>query len=154
MAYLGTLWIIGVTAWLATVGWTRSADAGRDRPLRPAAVSGPDLCAAGAVPVLRRPVGGQRRRPGKGSPHLPPAALTDLRNDEIVLGKLLGSLLPIGLLLAATRAVADVAGAAGRHRSRIRCCRPSLIVAATALAAGSLGGLSPCGATARSSRWP
>src|SRR5262249_62109847 len=27
-AYLGSLWVIGVTAWLATLGWTRSATVG------------------------------------------------------------------------------------------------------------------------------
>ena len=28
VAYLGALWVIAVTAWLATVGWTRSATLG------------------------------------------------------------------------------------------------------------------------------
>src|SRR5438046_9099533 len=66
--------------------------------------------------------------------------LTDLRNHEIVLGKLLGSLLPIALLLLASVpflllllllggvAPAQVAGVL-------------VIVAGTSLAAGSMGGL-------------
>ena len=66
--------------------------------------------------------------------------MTDLRNDEIVLGKLLGSLLPIGLLLLA-RSRADAAAAAGRRRRCEQVVQAMLIVAATALAAGSLGGL-------------
>jgi ABC-type transport system involved in multi-copper enzyme maturation permease subunit len=66
--------------------------------------------------------------------------LTDLRNDEIVLGKLLGSLLPIGLLLLATvpplMFLLLLGGVAVYQVGQA-----VLVLGATALAAGSLGGL-------------
>ena len=64
-----------------------------------------------------------------------------MRDYEIVLGKMLGSLLPIAVLFAVTvpffamlLLLGGVSGGAGR-------CRPSWCMAATAVAAGSLGGL-------------
>ncbi|MCS7045649.1 MAG: ABC transporter permease, partial [Gemmataceae bacterium] len=66
--------------------------------------------------------------------------LTDLRNYEIVLGKLLGSLLQMAIFLAATvpffGLMMFLGGVAGRQIGET-----ILILASTALAAGSLGGL-------------
>ncbi len=66
--------------------------------------------------------------------------ITDLRNEEIVLGKLLGSLLPIALLLAATFPLLMLLLLLGGVDPR-QVWQAILIVAATSLAAGSLGGL-------------
>src|SRR5439155_27206954 len=66
--------------------------------------------------------------------------LTDLRDHEIVLGKLLGSLLQIGLLLAATvpvLALLLLLGGIGPGQ-----LVPAVVlIGAAVLAAGSLGGL-------------
>ena len=66
--------------------------------------------------------------------------MTDLRNHEIVLGKMLGSLLPIGLLLAATIPLWMFLLLLGGVSVR-QVFEGLLVVATAALAAGSLGGL-------------
>ena len=66
--------------------------------------------------------------------------MTDLRNSEIVLGKILGSLLPIWLLLGTTiplLMLLILLGGVGVHQV----IQAVLVAAATSLAAGSLGGL-------------
>ena len=127
--------------------------AGRDGPLRSAPLPGADVRAARPVPVLRRPF-----LPPAPSPRKKTDArsclllMTDMRNYEIVLGKMLGSLLPIVALLVGHRAGADVLAPARRHRQR-QVVQAMLIVAATALAAGSLGGLIALWRDRPSSRW-
>jgi hypothetical protein len=66
--------------------------------------------------------------------------LTDLRNYEIVLGKLLGSLLPIGLLLGGSIPVFALLMILGGIDS-YQIAGVMLVLGTTALAAGSLGGL-------------
>src|SRR4029077_414517 len=66
--------------------------------------------------------------------------LTDLRNYEIVLGKLLGSLLQIGLFLAGAVPVFALLLLLGGIDFR-QIVQATLVLATTALAAGSLGGL-------------
>src|SRR4029077_283525 len=66
--------------------------------------------------------------------------LTDLRNYEIVLGKLLGSLLQIGLFLAGMVPVLGLLLLLGGIDFR-QIVQATLVLATTALAAGSLGGL-------------
>ena len=64
--------------------------------------------------------------------------LTDLRNHEIVLGKLFGSLLQIGLLLAGTVPIMAMTLLLGGV-APVQIVQATLILAATGLAAGSLG---------------
>jgi ABC-type transport system involved in multi-copper enzyme maturation permease subunit len=137
-AYLGTLWVLGVTAWQATVGWSRTptlGDASRFGLilfqlltlvqlvllLFFAAVS-----AAGAV------VQEKDRRT------FVLLLLTDLRNYEIVLGKLLGSLLQIVLVLLGMVPVLALLILLGGV-SLVQVGQMVLILASAALAAGSLG---------------
>src|SRR5439155_19410151 len=66
--------------------------------------------------------------------------LTDLRNYEIVLGKLCGSLLQIGLfLLGVVPLLALTLLLGGVSPGQV--VRATVVLAATAVAAGSLGGL-------------
>src|SRR5207247_7367357 len=98
-ASLGVLWVIGLTAWQAAVGWHREALLGETARfglllfqiftfvLLTLLVFFAALSAASTVAQEK-----DRRT-------FILLLLTDMRDYEIVLGKLLGSLLPIGLLL-------------------------------------------------------
>jgi ABC-type transport system involved in multi-copper enzyme maturation permease subunit len=139
-AYLGTLWVLAVTAWLATGTWNRSATLGETARLGPLLFQlltfvqlalflfFAALSAASAVALEK-----DRRT-------FLLLLLTDLRNDEIVLGKLLGSLLPILLLLLATVPVLMLLVLLGGV-SLPQVAQAVLVIGATAVAAGSLGGL-------------
>src|SRR5262249_44770994 len=98
-AMLGLLWVLGVTAWQASVGWHRSPHLGETARfgvllfqiytfvLLTLLLFFAALSAASAVAQEK-----DRRT-------FILLLLTDMRDYEIVLGKLLGALLPIGLLL-------------------------------------------------------
>jgi ABC-type Na+ efflux pump permease subunit len=140
VAYLGTLWVVAVTAWLATGLWTQSATLGDTARLGPTLfriltyvqlalfLFFAALSAASAVALEK-----DRRT-------FLLLLLTDLRNDEIVVGKILGSLLPILLLLLSTIPAMMLLLLLGGI-SLIQVAQAVLVIGATALAAGSLGGL-------------
>jgi ABC-type transport system involved in multi-copper enzyme maturation permease subunit len=137
-AYLGLLWILGLTAWQAAVGWDRPAtlgDTARFSLLLFQILTYVQLVlllffaalsAASSITVEK-----DRRT-------FILLLLTDLRNYEIVLGKLLGSLLQIGLLLAGVVPLLMMhlflGGVSGEQ-----VIQAVTVLAATALAAGSLG---------------
>jgi ABC-type transport system involved in multi-copper enzyme maturation permease subunit len=139
-AYLGTLWIIGVTAWLATGGWLRPATLGesaRFGPLLFQILTYVELALFLFFSALSAASTVSQEKDRRTFLLL---LLTDLRNDEIVLGKLLGSLLPIALLVAATFPLLMLLlllGGVDPHQV----WQAIAIVSATSLAAGSLGGL-------------
>jgi ABC-type transport system involved in multi-copper enzyme maturation permease subunit len=140
VAYLGALWIIGVTAWLATGGWLRPATLGetaRFGPLLFQVLTFVELALFLFFSALSAASAVAQEKDRRTFILL---LVTDLRNKEIVLGKLLGSLLPIGLLLAATLPLLMLLLLLGGIDSH-QVLQAILIVAATALAAGSLGGL-------------
>lgn len=139
-AYLGLLWVLGLTAWQATVGWSQTATLGDTARfgllvfqlfaylqlillLFFAALSG-------ASAVTRE----------KDRRTFILVLMTDLRNYEIVLGKLLGSLLPIVLLLLGMLPVLALTLLLGGVAPG-QVAQAGLIIGATAVAAGSLGGL-------------
>jgi ABC-type transport system involved in multi-copper enzyme maturation permease subunit len=139
-AYLGILWVLGLTAWQMTVGWTRTptlGDAARFGLLffQIAAfvqltllVFFAALSSASAITLEK-----DRRT-------FVLLLLTDLRDHEIVLGKLLGSLLQIGLLLAGTvpvLALLLLLGGIGPEQL----VQVVALIGTAVLAAGSLGGL-------------
>jgi ABC-type transport system involved in multi-copper enzyme maturation permease subunit len=139
-AYLGALWIICVTAWLAGGGWLRSETLGESARLGPLLfriLTFVELAlflffaALSAVSTVSQE---------KDRRTFILLLITDLRNDEIVLGKLLGSLLPIVLLLAASVPLLLLLLLLGGVDVR-QVWQAISIVAATSLAAGSLGGL-------------
>jgi len=140
VAYLGALWIIGVTAWLATGGWRRSATLGetaRFGPMLFQILTFVELALFLFFSALSAASAVSQEKDRRTFILL---LLTDLRNDEIVLGKLLGSVLPIALLLMATLPLLMLMLLLGGIDPR-QVLQAIVIVAATALTAGSLGGL-------------
>jgi ABC-type Na+ efflux pump permease subunit len=140
VAYLGTLWVIGVTAWLATVGWTRSATLGETARFGPLLFKVLTLVqlllflffsALGAASAVAQE---------KDRRTFVLLLMTDLRNREIVLGKLFGSMLAILILLAATVPVLMLNLLLGGV-ALSQVVQAMTLVTATTLAAGSLGGL-------------
>ncbi len=138
--YLGALWILVLTFWQTAVGWERPATLGDQARFGLIAFQilvyvqlllllfFAALAAAGTIAQEK-----DRRT-------FVLLLLTDLRNYEIVLGKLLGSLLQIGLFLAGTVPVLGLLlllGGVAPHQV----VEATLVLATTALAAGSLGGL-------------
>jgi ABC-type transport system involved in multi-copper enzyme maturation permease subunit len=136
--FLGFLWVLGLTAWQTTVGWSQPATLGDNAHFGLilfqlltvvqlallvffAALSG-----AGSVTLEK-----DRRT-------FVLLLLTDLRNYEIVLGKLFGSLLQIGLLLAGTVPILALLLLLGGVAPD-QLFQTVLILAATALVTGSLG---------------
>jgi ABC-type Na+ efflux pump permease subunit len=140
-AYLGLLWIIGLTAWQTIVGWSQTATLGDTARFGmvlfqvltywvqlPLVLFFAALSAASTV---------AREKDRRTFVLL---LMTDLRNHEIVLGKLLGSLLQILLLLGAGIPFLGLLLLLGGV-SPEQVAHSALIMAATALAAGSLGSL-------------
>jgi ABC-type transport system involved in multi-copper enzyme maturation permease subunit len=139
-AYLGLLWVLGLTAWQALIGWSETATLGDTARfgLRLFQIYGlvqlilvsffAALSAASAVAQEK-----DRRT-------FVLILLTDLRNYEIVLGKLFGSLLQIVLLLVGMVPVLALILLLGGI-SPGQVAQAVLVLAASALTAGSLGGL-------------
>ncbi len=140
-AYLGVLWVLGLTAWQVLVGWNQTATLGDTARFGsvlfyvftywvqlPLLIFFAALTAAGAV---------AREKDRRTFVLL---LMTDLRNYEIVLGKLLGSLLQILLLLAATIPFLALLLLLGGVSAE-QVVQATVIMAATAVAAGSLGTL-------------
>jgi ABC-type transport system involved in multi-copper enzyme maturation permease subunit len=138
VAYLGLLWVLGMTAWQAIIGWERGAtlgDAARFNLQLFNLLTHVELAfllffaalsAASAITLEK-----DRRT-------FVLLLLTDLHNYEIVLGKLLGSLLQIFLFLAGTLPVFMLLLLLGGVAPG-QVARAMLILAGTAVAAGSLG---------------
>jgi ABC-type transport system involved in multi-copper enzyme maturation permease subunit len=140
VAYLGGLWVLGVTAWLATDAFSQEVTIGETARLGRLLfvllttvqlslfLFFSALSAASAVAQEK-----DRRT-------FLLLLMTEMTDFEIVLGKVLGSLLPIGLLLTATipvLALLTLLGGIGLGQVLYA----TLVTAATVLAAGSLGGL-------------
>jgi ABC-type transport system involved in multi-copper enzyme maturation permease subunit len=140
VAYLGVLWVIGLTAWLATVGWTRSATLGetaRFGPLLFQILTSIELALFLFFSALAAASAVAQEKDRRTFVLL---LMTDLRNDEIVVGKVLGSLLSIFLLQLATVPLLMFLVLLGGV-SLGQVLQAVAIVAAASLAAGSLGGL-------------
>src|SRR5579862_8173345 len=139
-AYLGVLWILSLTVWQATVGWEKPATLG-------------DLARFGLIqfqvliyvqlaliPFFAALSAASAITQEKDRRTFLLLLLTDLRNHEIVVGKLLGSLLQIGLLLLGTLPVYCLSlFLGGVDGSQI--LQALVVLGAAAVAAGSLGGL-------------
>src|SRR5438270_2199063 len=141
VAYLGLLWVLGLTAWQYTVGWEQTATLGDNARFGfllfqvltyyvqlPLLIFFSALSAASAV---------AREKDRRTFILL---LMTDLRNYEIVLGKLLGSLLQIALLLGTMIPFLSLLVLLGGVAPE-QVVQATVIMAATALAAGSLGSL-------------
>src|SRR5437660_4217689 len=98
--YLGLLWVLALTAWQATVGWDRPptvGDTARFGLLLFQVLTYVQLVLLLFFAALS---GASTITHEKDRRTFVLLLLTDLRNHEIVLGKLVGSLLQIGLFLA------------------------------------------------------
>lgn len=141
VAYIGLLWVLGLTIWQVTVGWTSTPTLGDSARFStilfrvltlyvnlPLLLFFSALSAASAV---------AREKDRRTFILL---LMTDLRDYEIVLGKILGSLLQIAILLAAMIPIlAMLLLMGGIDPEQI--WQATIIMGGTALAAGSLGGL-------------
>jgi ABC-type transport system involved in multi-copper enzyme maturation permease subunit len=138
--YFGVLWVLGLTVWQATVGWEVPAtlgDLARFGLLQfqilvyvqlTLVLFFAALSAASTITLEK-----DRRT-------FVLLLITDLRNYEIVLGKLLGSLLEIMLFLLGTLPIYCLSLLLGGVDGQ-QILQASVVLAGTALAAGSLGGL-------------
>jgi ABC-type transport system involved in multi-copper enzyme maturation permease subunit len=140
VAYLGTLWVICVTAWMASGGLWRSPTLGETARLGSLLFQVLTVVELALFLFFAALSAASTVSQEKDRRTFILLLITDLRNDEIVLGKLLGSLLPIALLLAATFPLLMLLVLLGGIDPR-QVWQAMLIVAATSLAAGSLGGL-------------
>jgi ABC-type Na+ efflux pump permease subunit len=139
-ASLGLLWVLGLTAWQAAVGWQRAALLGETARFGLLLfqiftyVQLTLLLFFAALSAASTVAQEKDRRT------FILLLITDMRDYEIVLGKLLGSLLPIALLLAASVPVmALLLLLGGVAPSQV--VQAVLILSATAFASGSLGGV-------------
>jgi ABC-type transport system involved in multi-copper enzyme maturation permease subunit len=140
-AYLGGLWILGLTAWQATIGWNRTATLGDMArfnvllfQLLTLKVQLPLLLFFAALSAASAIAQEKDRRT------FVLLLLTDLRNYEIVVGKLLGSLLQIVFFLAATIPLLALLLLLGGI-APAQVGQAVLVLFTAALAAGSLGTL-------------
>jgi ABC-type transport system involved in multi-copper enzyme maturation permease subunit len=140
VAYLGALWVIAVTAWLATLGWTRPANLGETARFGPVLFQLLTVVQLALFLFFSALTGASAVAKEKDRRTFVLLLMTDLRNDEIVLGKMLGSLLPIVVLQLATiplLVLLLLLGGIGPGQV----VQASVITLATILAAGSLGAL-------------
>jgi ABC-type Na+ efflux pump permease subunit len=140
-AYFGFLWVLGLTAWQVTVGWNQSATLGDTArfglvlfKILTMYVQLPLLLFFAALSAASTVAREKDRRT------FVLLLMTDLRNYEIVLGKLLGSLLQIFILLVGTIPILCLLLLLGGI-SPAQVVQATLVLAATTVAAGSLGGL-------------
>jgi ABC-type transport system involved in multi-copper enzyme maturation permease subunit len=139
--YFGVLWILGLATWQAIVGWDRTATLGDTARfgiilfnLLTYYVQLPLIIFFSALAAATTITREKDRRT------FVLLLITDLRSYEIVLGKLLGSLLQIAVLLAGMVPILAVLLLLGGVTPG-QVAEAFLILAASALAAGSVGGL-------------
>src|SRR5262249_26644645 len=138
--YLGLLWVLAVTAWQATVGWEQPAtlgDTARFGLLLFQVLTYVQLVLLSFFAALSAASAITQEKDRRTFVLL---LVTDLRNHEIVLGKLVGSLLQIALLLAGTVPILLMIVLLGGV-SADQVLQATVILASAALAAGSLGTL-------------
>ncbi len=139
-AYLASLWVIAVTAWLALLGWTRSATLGetaRFGSLLFWVLTNVQLALFLFFSALTSASSIAKEKDRRTFVLL---LMTDMSDAEIVLGKILGSMLPILVLqLASVPVLMLLMLLGGIGLEQI--LQVVLITAATTYAAGSLGGL-------------
>ena len=140
-AYLGLLWVLALTTWQATVGWDRVATIGDTSrfglllfEILVLYVQLPLLLFFAALSAASAVAQEKDRRT------FVLLLITDLRNHEIVLGKLVGSLLQIVFLLTGTMPILAMLLLLGGVDAE-RVVQAVVILAAASLAAGSLGSL-------------
>lgn len=136
---LGIMWVLGLTAWQATIGWEKQnptlGDTARFGLLLFQILTLVQLTLILFFSAISASLAVAREKDRRTFVLL---LLTDLRNHEIVLGKFLGSTLQILLLLAGTIPILAVLVLLGGIEPP-QVVQAVLVLLATGLAAGSLG---------------
>ena len=139
-AYLGGLWVIAVTAWLATLGWSRTATLGETARLGTflfQLLGHVQLALILFFSALSCASAISREKDRRTFILL---LMTDLRDHEIVLGKIMGSLLPMivfqGVAIPFLLLIVLLGGVGFEQVFQL-----SIVLFGTAIAAGSLGAL-------------
>jgi ABC-type Na+ efflux pump permease subunit len=138
--FLGSLWILLLTVWQTTVGWERPATLGDNARFGLIAFHLLAYVQLGLLLFFSALSAASTVAQEKDRRTFVLLLLTDLRNYEIVLGKLLGSLLQIVLFLAGSVPILALLLLLGGIDSG-QIVDAVIILLTTALAAGSLGGL-------------
>src|SRR5436309_646846 len=136
--YVGLLWVLGLTVWQATVGWDQVAtlgDLARFGLLQFQILIFAQLTLVMFFAALSAASAITQEKDRRTFILL---LLTDLRNYEIVLGKVLGSLLQIVLLLLGMFPVLVLIMLLGGVGGA-QVFQATLVLASTAMAAGSVG---------------
>ncbi len=139
-AYLGGLWVVAVTAWLATLGWSQSPTLGETARFGSVLFQVVTFVQLALFLFFSALSSASAIAKEKDRRTFILLLMTDLRNYEIVLGKVLGSLLPIAVLELATLPFLMLLVLLGGIALE-QVLQVMLILAATTLAAGALGGL-------------
>jgi ABC-type transport system involved in multi-copper enzyme maturation permease subunit len=137
-AYYGLLWVLGLTAWQALVGWSRPATLGDNAHFGLFLFHVFTLVQLVLLLFFAALTAASAIAQEKDRRTFVLLLMTDLRSYEIVLGKLLGSLLQIVLLLIGMVPVLALLLLLGGI-APAQVGQAGLVIAATALAAGSLG---------------
>jgi ABC-type transport system involved in multi-copper enzyme maturation permease subunit len=139
-AYLGLLWLLGLTAWQLLVGWDRTATLSQTARFGQVLFALLSYVALTLFLFFAAFWGANAVSQEKDRRTFLLLLLTDLRHYEIVLGKLGGALLPSLLLLLSGVPLLTLllllGGVAGDQIWQV-----AVVVGAASLAAGSLGGL-------------
>ena len=138
--FLGALWVLLLTIWQTTVGWDRPPSLGDQARFGLLAFQVLVTVQLAILLFFSALSAANTLSQEKDRRTFLLLLLTDLRNYEIVLGKVLGTLLPIGLLLLgivpALMLLMLLGGVAP-----FQVGQAMIVLATTAVAAGSLGGL-------------
>src|SRR5262245_44862564 len=137
-AYYGLLWILGLTAWQAMVGWSRPATLGDNAHFALWLFYIVTLVQLVLLLFFSALMAASAISQEKDRRTFVLLLMTDLRSYEIVLGKLLGSLLQIALLLLGMMPVLVLIMLLGGVGGA-QVIQATLVLAVTALAAGSVG---------------
>lgn len=140
VAFLGSLWVIAITAWLATLGWSRTVslgDSARFGALLFQVLTYVQLALVLFFSALSCASAIAKEKDRRTFVLL---LMTDMSDVEIVLGKVLGSLLPLFAQIVLSVPLLMMLMLLG-GTSLEQVVQAALVLLATALAAGSLGGL-------------
>jgi ABC-type transport system involved in multi-copper enzyme maturation permease subunit len=138
--YLGLLWVLALTAWQVTVGWEQAATLGDTARFSLFLFQILAYAQLTLVLFFASLSAASTIAQEKDRRTFVLLLITDLRNYEIVLGKLLGSLLQILIFLTGTVPVLFLTVLMGGV-APFQVLQATVVLVTTALAAGSLGSL-------------
>jgi ABC-type Na+ efflux pump permease subunit len=140
VAFLGSLWVIAITVWLTTLDWSRAVtlgDTARFGPLLFQILTYVQLALVLFFSALSCASAIAKEKDRRTFVLL---LMTDMSDSEIVLGKILGSLLPLfAQIILSVPLLMMLMLLGGTSLEQV--IQAALVLLATALAAGSLGGL-------------